>query len=249
VDFLPYFVIGLFAKLGVDPFVSSLLMSFGAGVLCLFIAVAILREVGLSSVTQLGGFLFLSFFPPLCFNSAQGFATTLFAAFILGTLYFYFFKEKFIFGMILASLLPLVRLEGLFLTFLLWIHFLSMTPRRLPNITKTIGIGFLLILPISILSLYRWAAFGLVVPIPVLYKSALGSAFYFRQGVRNLLTDFVVGYGLISLPIVLMGLKLIREAAFKKFRFPLLILTIFVVPYYLSGGDWFPPIWGRYLFP
>jgi hypothetical protein len=110
-----------------------------------------------------------------------------------------------------------------------------------------------MVLPVIGLTIWRISYFGRAIPVPIIYKSSIGNLFFFLLGIRNLFLDLVAGGAAFFLCLVLCSLiEHKRGGGYLKHKKPIQILGLlflFSLPYYLSGGDWFPPAWGRYLFP
>lgn len=220
VDFLPYLVLGALHRLGLPLVELSFVLGFAGAVACLCAARSFFRAWGLErEVPYL--VCALALYPPLCFNSAHGFATAPFAAAVLWAIRL---KDR-PGGQVLLALLPLIRPEAALLVVLLaW---------RRPW----------LLIPFAGLSAWRYLQFGTPVPTPITFKSSLGSVFFFLVGIRNLVADLASGYAIVFVPAIFLLEE--RPAAART----LAVLFLFSLPYYVSGGDWFPSYWGRYLFP
>ncbi len=257
VDFLPYFILGLLGKLGL-PIVE---MSFypklsGWNQLPLRHSVSP-RRVGIRARGQLGNAT-LRPLSPLCFNAAQGFTTTTFCAAVLWSIAILFFSPRWALGFALLSAVPVIRLEGSLLVAFLVALYLNQK-RRERFFGRKLVAGGLVFLPILTLSLWRTWYFGSPIPLPIQFKSSLGSLFFFLVGIRNLLADLVASYTLVMVfGIALCFILLNRpvRSTFKSLSPPLRtaililgLLALYSLPYYVSGGDWFPSYWGRYLFP
>ncbi len=255
VDFLPYFVLGCLSKLGLPLPELAFLQGWLGGLLCLWAISRILRTFALTGIQRNTIFLVLCANPTLIFNASIGFSSPIFSASILWTIAFLFFEPKRVgLGFCGLALIPLVRLEGGLASVLLLVgYFFQNRKTLLRNIalhtSQAVAIG----LPIGLLSLYRLRNFGSIIPTPVKYKSSFGNAWFLRLGLDNFIHDLFSGYGFLAIAILLSALCLSKkEAVAAKLRnlfVPLTALGIFVLPYYISGGDWFPSAWGRYLLP
>lgn len=242
VDFLPLFLLGTLAKLGLPLIETHFVLCILGAWFCIWAGRKTLILLNFPSAKN-WGYLLILFYPPLLLNSANGFMVPLFTGTLLTSIHLLLLQNKPWKGLLALSLLPLIRIEATWFCFLILIlyryqHFKSSRFRGILT-------GALVFLPISILSIWRFRHFGTAIPAPVLYKSALGNSFYFVLGLRNFLMDFVAGGGLIWIWILWLN----RQKTPKKGINLLVLLFTFVVPYYLSGGDWFPSAWQRYLFP
>lgn len=265
IDFLPYFALGLVHKLGAPLFDSSLVMSLVAGLACLGAMVSLQRAVGLPGYARALACAGFSLVPPLAYNAGQGFATTVFTAATLWSAYLLFVAKRQRLGLGLLAIIPLIRLEGALLVGLFWAlwaaqQLLQDRKRRSRLVVEALLVGVAVALPTFLLSAYRFLHYGSVVPAPVRYKSSLGSWFYFKIGVDNLQLDLIGGgtlgfilVGGISFGLLFGGSRDTVDATLASKARLLLLLTsgflVFVLPYYVSGGDWFPHYWGRYMLP
>lgn len=242
VDFLPLFFLGTLNKLGLPLIETHFFFCILGAWFCILAGRKLLILLNFKAAEN-WGYLLLLLYPPLLLNSANGFMVPLFTGFLLTSIHFLFLQNRLWQGLLTLSLLPLIRLEATWFCILALIiyryqHFKTL---RFKGIYK----DALVFLPILILSIWRLQHFGSAIPAPVLYKSAIGDSFYFLLGLRNFFMDFVSGGGVIWLWVLWINRKEIP----RKGTEILILLFAFVIPYYLSGGDWFPPAWQRYLFP
>jgi len=250
VDFLVFAFLGLLGKLKIPLVELLLFQSWLGGILCAFAIEKLACDLEIPNAKK-WAFFIATLFPPLMLNSSHGFATSLFAATILWAIHFTFFAPNIFLSFFLLSLVPLIRWEGFwFLGLCYFWHFKNFLKPKNKNKTL-IFLSLLGAAPTGWLTYYRLSRFHSAIPVPVVYKSSLGNIFYFLLGMRNLLLDLISTLGLAFL-LVWIFAWLFERNQLKKLNpifSPLLILILFSLPYYLSGGDWFPPAWGRYLFP
>ena len=249
VDFLPFFALGILYKLGLPLVEMAFIQSWLSGLMVILASFQILRTFDLTPrVRSLISFC-LCLFPALIFNSTTGFANTTLTACILWVAYFLFFSSRTKTGLVLASVIPLVRLEGALISVLFFLSYLwrARPPRKVACLR-----GALCFVPLAALSLYRQVHFGSMVPICVRYKST-PTPFFLKIGLTRLLAELNSGLGLYGIGAVALGLFLLRKSEKRGKLAPLVMVTAlllaFSIPYYLSGGDWFPIYWGRYLLP
>lgn len=240
VDFLPYFILGCLAKLGLPLLELLFFQGILGGILCIWIGQKLLAKLGFSRATSVG-LSVLALYPPLMLNSSSGFTTPYFTAILLMAVYWLLYEEKINLGFFLLSLLPLIRVEGVGLVLLWGIFFFHKK-----NVLKWL----LSFIPFVLLSAWRYDYFGSVIPNPVLFKASLGSFFFFVFGMRNFLADMISTHTITTLSVLLLLAYLLprnenREKAYRVLK----VLFLFSAPYYLSGGDWFPSSWGRYFLP
>ena len=251
VDFLPYLVIGLLGRLGLPIVELSFLQSGAGGILCILAACSLLSASGVGTAWN-ASFLFFTLFAPLVLNSSNGFAATPFCACILWSIYLLFFsKKKSGRGWWLLSILPLIRFEGIALVCALWCYSTLRARRAHHPVPWTAALSAA---PWLLLCIWRWKTFHHLVPIPILYKSTTAGVFYVLVGLRNYLADLVNGYGLASVSLLFLC-RLVKPNSETRIPneahwIPLLtLLAGFSYTYYISGGDWLPRYWSRYLLP
>ncbi len=249
VDTLPYLAVGFAGRLGLPIVEAGFLMSYIGGLACLYQATRLFHRI--CPTAPWPYFLFaLCLYPPLAFNSAHGFATALFSATILFAIRCMFFEGRVAWGITALASLPLIRFEGSFFALLL----LSLWVYRFRVRSRTTVIGLLSILvPALVHALIRIKYFGEAVPLPVQFKSTSGNLFYLAVGIRNWLADFsstfcmVFVFAFTTLRIALKQTASSQDSSIRKSL--LLTLGACTLPYYFSGGDWFPSYWARYLLP
>ena len=238
VDFLPYFIFGLIGKTGIDLSFVLLLQGILGGVLCLYLLKRLWKGTVLADYALPLGILYL----PLLFNSSSGFTTPWFVAGLLLFLQKYFYERKKASGLFWLALLPLIRPEAVWFVFLIgamvWFE---------EGIKPTLKLFVTASIPFAILCVFRKAYYGEFVSTPIVYKSCLGNIFYLIIGIRNFCADLVASHTMSLLAVYLVFRT--RINAFQLEDKIIGILIFFCIPYYISGGDWFPHAWARYLFP
>ncbi len=250
VDFLVFAIIGLLGKLQLPLVELLFFQSWLGGILCIFLLKAITTALDIPGSKNWTLFL-ATLFPPLMLNASHGFATSLFAAAILGAIYFIFLTQRLRLGFIILALVPLIRWEG-FWFMLLCYAWCFRDAKRLRIQYKTLLVMALTAaLPTLLLTYYRCSFYHSWIPIPVIYKNSMGNLFYSILGLRNLFLDMISGFGFAFALLWILTFAFERSilSKTKVLLAPLLLLTLFTIPYYLSGGDWFPAAWGRYLLP
>lgn len=249
VDFLPYFLVGCLAKLGLPVVELGFLMSFAGGLGAITACRALLCDLGLER-HRTWATCALALFPPIVFNASNGFTASVFAATALWSIHFLFFSDRRAVGYALLAVLPLVRIEGGLLVALC-----GAARARRAGARDELRLTVAALVPAAVLSAWRWRYFGDPLPIPIHYKSSLGNAFFLLVGIRNFVADAVAGGALSAgAAIALCALAARRHGiaiarSLRQALVPLTLLLAFVTPYYLSGGDWFPSYWGRYFLP
>lgn len=243
VDFLPFFILGLLGKLGFPLLETNFFFGILGGWLCVLGGRKILIQLKLPHA-EAWAYPLLILYPPLLLNTGNGFTVLLFTGAIIWSLVYCFFEDKPLKGCLCLSLVPLIRLEGAWFSFLAFV-FLFWRNHSHTSKKQFAFLGSIVFTPVLLLSLWRYFYFGDMIPIPIRFKSSIGNIFYFILGFRNLLMDLCAGGSILFVWFILVGKN--RRATICDHL--LILIFIFCVPYYLSGGDWFPPAWGRYLFP
>lgn len=250
VDWLVYFVLGCLHRTGLPLEELAFLQGYAGALVCIVLGQR-LWCTWTQSPNRTVPWLLLCFFPPLAFNSAHGFATTWFVAALMAAGYFLFFAQRRVWlGWFAVACLPLLRAEGAFFAVLLSVYFTYVHRSRWQRILPVAALVFA---PFVMLCAWRLQRFGSMVPLPIQYKATGTDLFYFAVGVRNLVADS------LACGTLLMALSLWCARRFNGRDFfrpgehtALVIAAILLcgcLPYYISGGDWFPSYWGRYLFP
>ena len=253
VEFLPLVFLGELARLGVPLADAGFALGLVCALGCLAITLRLWRAWGVADPSR--WVLCVLLFAPLAFNSAHGFGTV---GFLLGVLYAVWrtLVEPRTAGWIALAILPWVRVEAGLLVGLVWLAWCKTIRPRAP---LAVVRGGALLAPLAAHTALRYGLYGEWLPIPVIYKSALGNPFFFLVGLRNLVADAIATHTLAAF-LALASLRVLYRR--KDLPFPLdpgqplatarpalAVLALFCVPYYLSGGDWFPSYWGRYLLP
>jgi hypothetical protein len=106
----------------------------------------------------------------------------------------------------------------------------------------------------------RFNIYGYAIPNPILFKNTNFDYFYLLNGAKQLAQIFFSHdlYFIIIL-IALLWLLIrpnLKEQSMKSQRVKLNALfnlcgvtTLFILPYFIGGGDWFPISWNRYALP
>lgn len=252
VDFLPYAVIGLLGKLGLPVVEMTFVQSLVGGVLVILAGARILRSVGVSGWKLNLGILVLSLLPTNIFNATIGFTANLFTAAILWSITYLFFEKKRTAGLWVLSLVPVIRLEGAFLVGLLMLVDLKLHWQRSEWSLQLRRFAFAsmgVLLPLLALESFRLHTYGSFLPLPIGYKASFGSVFFLKEGLRAFWNDLLSTYALAFMALGVFLSRAFPDSSRRLMRTLLSALFIAVVPYYLSGGDWFPSYWARYLLP
>lgn len=257
-DFLVYTTLGFLSGLGLPLEELNYLQGIVCGLWIAWTGSKII-EAYCGAKWRSAAWTFLCVFPPLLYNSASGFGTTAFVGALLSAIRALFFAKKpnLVVAAVFLFLIPLIRYEGVIFAVALAGAFILWKPVQ--------RAWFLLAVPLTSFALMgalRLFFFGTLLPIPVAYKNTGFHAFYTAVGLRNLLADLVACDGwlaLLTLAAILAitarrlptsTLKLLQTSWSRSPWLPsIAAMSVSVVPYYISGGDWFPSYWGRYLLP
>jgi hypothetical protein len=244
-ELLPFFFLPALERMGLPLLEGALLISGLGGLLCLTAGRQWLAQLALKGTALDLATLAVAVFPPLIWNTGSGFAATLFTATLLWTIVAYARHEKRA-TLLLLSLIPTIRIEGVFFVALV-IAYDRMTERHLG---KSVLLAFA---PLALLTGLRKVIYGYWLPLPVLFKASGLTRFYLGVGAGNAYLDFFYGLGAISIVLLILSGDQIR-AAFRRegprrILGSVVLLGIFVGPYYLGGGDWLRHWYGRYLLP
>lgn len=254
VDFLPFFSLGLLHKLGLPLLETNFIMEILAGWFCILGGRRILNCLKVEN-SNVWAYPILVLYPPLLLNAGSGFSFLFFTGFIVWSLVLLVFsppsKSSWFLGCLILSMVPIVRLEGIWFCLLLTSFTIFSNQVKLSK--KAVLLGLILVFsPTVLLSVWRFIYFGSILPIPIIYKSSVGSVFFTLIGLRNLLMDLIASGSVFFCFIILVwhisGSHLTKSLEKQKGYKVFWLLALFSAPYYLSGGDWFPPALGRYLF-
>lgn len=249
VDFLPFFLTGVLGKLSFPLVETAICFSLLGNVLVIVAGWLILRALVVDELTCLVFTLALGIFPCVIFVGGSGFMATLFTGLILLSVYFLFLalpRERRT-GWLILALLPLVRIEGIAFTFLMW---LCLCLDR-PSLKKAFGTGLLLAAPFAVLTLARLFFFGQPIPAPVMFKNTAGDPVYLTAGLGQLrfLLQYFQLHIFALLSIIPIGFCFYKKLLASKIFLPLGAVAVFCSLYFTGGGDWFPFHWNRYLMP
>jgi hypothetical protein len=251
VDFLPFFILGLLGKVGFPLLETNFVFGILGGWLCILGGRKMLMRLELPEA-EVWSYPLLTLYPPLLLNTGNGFTVLLFTASILWSLVYCFFEEKPTRGFFFLALVPLIRLEGAWFSFLAFAFYIWKNKSHISK-RQVLLFSSIVFSPLVLLSFWRFSYFGDMIPVPIRFKSAIGHIFYFILGLRNLLLDFFAGGGILFIWYLFSNKNKSNQQtpspALRNSHKILILLFVFCLPYYLSGGDWFPAAWGRYLFP
>lgn len=269
VDFLPLLATAALGSLGVDLIDAFLVTSLVGNVLAISFAYLLIKRLTGSTAWAITAALAMGLHPNVILVGATGFSAVLFTGWMLAASYFYLFTDRHRLGMALLATLTLVRTEGVLFTALVFAYKTLVSPPNQTNvkdgviarIKKAIPEGAMLALPFVASCLVRWLVFGHAIPNPVTFKSTSFDTDYLSAGLGRFL-QLISSHDLHLLVFAILFFvcttafanrqtacdKGERHALNRLFGLGL-ISFVFVLPYFIGGGDWFPQNWNRYGMP
>jgi hypothetical protein len=267
VDFLPLALTAALGAVGVDlvdAFVASSLLG-NVGVV-VFSYLIVKRLTGDRTWALLGAVL-VGLYPNVLWVGGSGFSAVLFSAWLLAASYFLLFTGRRLTGLCLLATLTLVRTEGVLFAALVMaaLHAAQPWPALVrsgawrPALATLLKEGALVAAPFVLSLGVRKLLFGHAIPNPVTFKNTHLDSAYLSVGLERLL-ETVATHDLhwMALLAALLGLACwasrrgapAAAPAGRRRRVLLSALTlVFILPYHVGGGDWFPVRWNRYGMP
>ncbi|MES2823706.1 MAG: hypothetical protein V4732_08900 [Pseudomonadota bacterium] len=269
VDFIPLIGTTALALTGLNLIDAFIVISLLGNLCVIIFSYLIVRKVTKSSVYGIIISLLIGIYPNVIWVGATGFSAVLFSGWILATIYYLFFTTQRLVGLILLSLLTLVRTEGVLFAGLLMLY-MSFMELQWKSLNKNYLISFfrrlcieisVVFAPFVISLIVRYFLFGNAIPTPISFKNTNFDASYFAAGLGRFdemisTHDFHILI-LITMFFFLANCWIVRRrdgfelwaTNIHKLMVLTAILFAFIVPYYIGGGDWFPPVWNRYGLP
>lgn len=258
VDFLPFFITGILGGMGF-PMEAAIL-----GICLMGMALLIVTSYYLSfwilksELTSLLLAAMVGLLPPVLYVGATGFTADLFSGvFLLGLGLSFIAPSKFhCRGLVWIGLLPLFRTEGILLGALVWIiEVISLSTAKEiawpEKLGKLLYSGIILAGPFLLISLARYEMYGHIIPTPITFKNTHFQLSHLQTGLAELSKAMLQ----LKLPVLLLlaAVPFYWGWSQKKLSFriwTMIVITfLFIIPYFMGGGDWFPPCWNRYMLP
>ncbi len=257
VDFLPYFLVGLLGKVGAVRSIDAILILTLLGNVLVIVSGTILTFLCCrSKMASAAVALILGLLPSLWNVGATGFTAGIFTGLILVAFCLYQ-SGKIKSSYAVFSILTLVRTEGsLFL--LVWagiqlISALLSNHKDKGKILRSISSSLIVAsVPFLITLLVRYFYFGYPVPNPITFKNTSFDIHYMIGGFVKLMNEMIFTNLDLILGTLAMMLFLLWKNKLSQFKILLTMTSatfIFVLPYFIGGGDWFPQNWTRYIMP
>lgn len=269
VDLIPLLATTLLGWVGIELIDAFIVVSLLGNVSVVVFSYLLVRKLTQDRTWALFSALLIGLYPNVVWVGASGFSAVIFSGWILAASYFVLFTDRRLLGLVLLSTLTLVRMEGILFAALLMAYVYVVQP--LPDIVRTgkwksalkrgLVDGSIVAFPFVLSLLVRHVVFGHAIPNPVSFKNTSLDSSYFASGLDRF-TQMISNHDL-HLMIVLTALLLLANVIAWRSNNKLeawrngvgkllalnLVIFLFILPYYVGGGDWFPVRWNRYGLP
>ncbi len=250
---LPFFLLGLLGRLGLDLLETSLLAGTLGNVGLVVLVYALGKRLLADEWQGLALAAFMAVFPMVVFQGGMGYMATVFAALLLAAAFFFYFTKYRRTALILFALLTLVRTEGILFTFLFWFYEFNLRQgvvilKENRLLKKSLSMGLLLAAPFLLMTVVRLLAYGQWLPLPVLFKSGGGEWYFIFLGLKQL-ARVITNYQLYLVFMVIWVSTFLKKPSddLKKLLLVYGLVTVFSAAYLSGGGNWLPVHWARYL--
>lgn len=261
VDFLPLIATAFMGLFGV-PLPDGLLIMSGLGnVLVTVFGFLIAKSLTGSRSFALLVAVVMGCYPNIVWIGGTGFTAGTLTGAMVAAAYLLLFSDRRYIGLVILSLLTLIRTEGVLFAALLMSYTHVLAPRIDANeswqesIRRALIEGTLVASPFLVSVVIRWTTYGELVPTPITFKNTMGDISYAQHGIARFFETISV-HDLHLLFIVVLTLacfllfshpKRSRPARNTRHALALsMISVLFILPYFSGGGDWFPTSWNRY---
>ena len=268
VDFIPILLTAALGLLSINLIDAFIVVSLLGNILVIVFSYFLARKLTENRTWALFVAFLIGIYSNVVSVGGTGFSAVLFSGWILASSYFILFSGRKYIGMLLLSSLTLIRTEGILFAVLLIAYIDVVEPCAYTIRTKEWGVlirrGLLDLFVVSIpffLSIFvRHVVFGHSIPNPILFKNTNLDSSYFNAGIDRFIQ--MVSNNRLHLMVALIVLLLV--VIFKSWRDNKIdiwmlsirklialncIIFLFILPYYIGGGDWFPVGWNRYGMP
>ncbi len=268
VDFIPLALTAALGALGVDLVNAFIAVSLLGNVGVVLFSYLIVKAVTRDRTWALVAAALMGLYPNVLWVGASGFSAVLFSAWILAASHFLLLTQRRHWGLALLATLTLVRTEGVLFAGLLmfYVHAFQPWPTLVrthtwePAVRRLFAEGILVLAPFIVSLVVRHIAFGHAIPNPVTFKNTGLDSAYLSAGLTRFteivtthelhLTLMLIGLLAAALWVARRGKDMGPEPAQLRRLGALSLLTgVFVLPYFVGGGDWFPALWNRYGMP
>jgi hypothetical protein len=258
VDFVPLIFTAFLGYLGMDLLNSVLVTSFIGSVLVIWVSYLIVLRSSNNRILAFISALIIAIYPNVIFMGLSGFSAILFSGWALLSYYLIIIEKKIPTGLIVLSTLTLFRVEGFLYTILFFLAFQNHITEKDNSSNKRLIEFFKIIvclsIPFLISCILRYKFYGYILPVPVLFKNTNFDPNYLIIGFKSLnkiLTIhhiyliFFLNTIFTSYNRLLNPNENLKNISFNLYKLNLLAF-VFIVPYFVGGGDWFPEVWNRY---
>ena len=260
VDLVPMVLTAVLGRLGVELTDALLMVTLSGNILMTVAAFLIAERLTGDRVWALLTAALIGLLPNVLWVGGTGFTATFFTGWALLGAHFLVFTERKYLGLFLLATLTLVRVEGIMFALLVGGFVYGLLPlgavirrRGWRDYLVNGAVKFaVLSLPFVVSLLARAVVYGSPIPNPVLYKNSHFDEDYILNGLQQF-SEMVFMYdvhliGLLFV-ILLIGGRLLGARLHHGLILLPAALLLFILPYYLSGGDWFTSYWTRYALP
>ncbi len=269
VDFIPLVGTAFLGLIGIDLIDGFIVFSLLGSVAVIVFSFLITLKITKNQSWALAASLLAGLYPNVIYVSASGFSAVFFTGWIMAASYFLLFTERRLLGLIILSTLTLVRTEGILFAVLLMTYLYVIKP--LPNTIRNkewklffkeaVLDGAIVAVPFILSLLVRHWFYGHAIPNPISFKNTNFDNAFFASGF-NRFAQMVSTHDL-HLAVVLIALLFVANVVawrgdkklqtwsqdVKKLLALDAVIFLFILPYYVGGGDWFPNRWNRYGLP
>jgi hypothetical protein len=265
VDFIPILMTAALGLLSINLIDAFIVVSLLGNILVVVFSYFLVRKLTENRTWALFVAFLIGMYSNVVSVGGTGFSAVLFSGWILTSSYFILFAGRKFIGMLLLSSLTLIRTEGILFAVLLIAYIDVVEPWAHTMRTKEWGVlirrGLLDLLVVStpfFLSIFvRHEVFGHSIPNPILFKNTNLDSSYFAAGIDRF-TQMVSNHHLHLMVVLIVLLLVVNIKSWRDNKTDIWMLSIrklmalnciiflFILPYYIGGGDWFPIGWNRY---
>jgi hypothetical protein len=261
VDTLPLLLTAALHTLGVELESGWVLVSLSGNALVILAGYLVLRAATGDRVWALLGAGLLGLLPGVLWVGATGFTAVFFTGYLLLASWALLVTPRTGWALALLALATLVRTEGVLFALLVVTYAFALRPAQqgLPGhgapgwARRWVGATVAVVAPFLVSMAVRAACFGSAMPTPIAYKNS-GLNLGFVQHGTQLLAQMVTERDMhvVALLVVVLALALVRSGRFAALRDSVALSAVaglFILPYFLGGGDWLFDQWNRYGLP
>lgn len=269
VDLIPLLLTTFLGIVGLELIDAFVIVSLLGNISVIVFSYLIVKKITQNRSFALIAAFLIGFYPNVLWVGASGFSAVLFCGWILASSYYLLFTNRRLLGLLLLSTLTLVRTEGILFAAILMAYIYIIKP--LPNVIhrgrwnsvlqRAFVDGSIVATPFILSLFVRKIVFGHAIPNPISFKNTNFDSSYFVSGLEK----FIKMISTHDLHLIIVGVILLSFANLlvvkndhkqKNWRTNVknlvalnLVVFLFILPYYIGGGDWFPPQWNRYALP